>query len=174
MICFNSLSLSAGFRSNQSGLQLSRKPALRLGLLILFFINSLQSKLPDHSILRRVKNIFSLRHFPETHELPAPDGEFIKKRNCRAGFGRLKHRPVKRIEPLVAAPARARVKNRVRRVAVSVRITRIDFAEIGQKRNQFSAALVNSVADAVNFRNLVPRKNFADFRFLQKRHVHIF
>jgi len=42
---------------------------------------------------------------------------------------------IKRIELLVAASARAGVENRVGRVAVRVRVTRIDFAEIGEQRN---------------------------------------
>lgn len=77
-------------------------------------------------------------------------------------LNRVEHRAVERIEPLIAASARARIKNRVGGVAVKIRVTRIDFAEVRQKRNNLSAALVNSVAGSVNFGNFRPGKNVAD------------
>ena len=70
---------------------------------------------------------------------------------------RIKHRLIKRIEFLVAASARARIKNRVGGVAVKIRVTRIDFSEVGEQRNQCAAALINSVADFVNPADFIPR-----------------
>lgn len=50
-------------------------------------------------------------------------------------FYRVEHRAVRRIEPLIAASARAGIKNRVGGVAVKIRVARIYSAEIRQKRN---------------------------------------
>ena len=77
------------------------------------------------------------------------------------GFDRVEHRAVERIEFLIAASSRAGVKNRVGRSAVKVGITRVDFAEIRQKRDQTPVSLIDAVADFMHFRHGVPRKNLA-------------
>lgn len=76
-------------------------------------------------------------------------------------FDSVEHRAVERIKRLVATSARAGVENRVFGIAVKVRVTRIYFPEIGQQRNQMSAALINSVADFVYLTDLIPGVNFA-------------
>lgn len=76
-------------------------------------------------------------------------------------LNRVEHRAIERIEPLIAASARAGVKNRVGSVAVKIRVTRIDFPEIRQKRNQTPAALVNTIADFVNFADFIPGVNLS-------------
>src|SRR5215204_1182901 len=43
---------------------------------------SLQSKFPNHPVLRFVENILSLTDAPETHKLPFADFQFVKKRNA--------------------------------------------------------------------------------------------
>ncbi len=131
----------------------------KANLISIIFLVSLQSKSPNHSFLLFVVNVFACRNAPKAGEFPASDGEFVKKRNSLFGINRIKHRLIKRIEFLVAAPTCARVENRVGRVAVKVRITRIDFAEIGEQRNNAPVFLVNSVADFVYFADFVPRKN---------------
>ncbi len=72
-------------------------------------------------------------------------------------FDCVEHRLIKRIERLVAAPSRARVENRVLRFAVRVRVTRVDYAEIGEQRNQLAVSLVNAAANFMNFVDFVPR-----------------
>ena len=88
------------------------------------------------------------------------------ERDCR------EHRPVERVELLVAAPTCAGVENRVGRVAVKIRIARVDGTEIGQQRDEPTVFLVDAIADFVNLRNLAPRKNVADVCRLYERFVH--
>ena len=51
--------------------------------------------------------------------------------------------------------------NCVVRVAVKVRIARIDLAKVGQQRDQPSAALIDAVPDTVQIADGVPRKEIA-------------
>jgi hypothetical protein len=51
--------------------------------------------------------------------------------------------------------------NQITRVAVKVRIARIDDAEIGEKRDQPAAALVDTVADLMDLADLIPGKDTA-------------
>ena len=54
-----------------------------------------------------------------------------------------------RVELLIAATARARVVDHISRVAVKVRIARIDPAKICEQRDQAFLALVNAVTDTM-------------------------
>ena len=74
----------------------------------------------------------------------------------------VEHRPVERIELLVAASARAGVENRVGGFAVKIRVAFVDFAEVGEQGNQLSAALVNAVSDFVNRADFPPGENFPE------------
>ncbi len=84
----------------------------------------------------------------------------------------VEHRPIERIEFLIAAPARAGVENRVGVVAVKIRVTFVDFAEVGEQRNQFAAALVDAVANFVKFPDFTPGENLSDAVRRQGTTVH--
>ena len=72
----------------------------------------------------------------------------------------VEHRPIRRIEFLIAASARAGVENRAAVVAVKIRVAFVDFAEVGEQGNQSAAALVDAVSDFVNLFDFIPGKNF--------------
>ena len=67
------------------------------------------------------------------------------------------------IKLLVPATPRTGVMNYIRIVAVEIRVTRIDPAEIGQKGNKASVSLVDAVAGTVDLRNLSPGEHVAGF-----------
>ena len=80
-------------------------------------------------------------------------------------FDGVKHRPVKRIQSLIAASAGTGVENRIGGFAREIRVTRVNYTEISQKRNYAPAALINSVTDFVNLADFAPRKNPSGLKF---------
>jgi hypothetical protein len=93
----------------------------------------LQGKFPQHSILFLVKNIFPAGNLPEAGELPSPGREFVEEWNEIADVDRVEKSSVRRVKFLISPPPESRIKDRVGRVAVKIRIARIDPAEISQQ-----------------------------------------
>ena len=106
---------------------------------------------------------------PKTFKTPAPDREFVKKRNGVTAFDCRQQSAVCRIQALVAASAVSGVRNAVARFIYFIGIARIDASEIGQKRNQSLVFLVNSVARAMSVVHLSPRINGSEDKAVFRR-----
>jgi len=101
--------------------------------------------------------------------LPAADRELVEERHAVAALDCREQGAVARVKILVAAPAVARVIERVLRLAQMVRVTRVDAAEVRQKRDEPPAALVDAVAHGVRAAHLFPGENLFGLRFRQAR-----
>jgi hypothetical protein len=143
--------------SNDYGSRLSRVSPFRSGPLCSF-----EGEAPDHPFQLVIENILCVGDLPKAGKLPSADGQFIEQRDGELSFDGIKKCAVCRVQLLVAATARTCVIDHIPRVAVKIGIARIDAAKIGQQRNETAVALVDTVADLVNVRNVVPGQDIAD------------
>jgi len=123
---------------------------------------SFKSETPDHPLPPVIENILCVRDLPKAGKFPSADGQFIEQRDGELSFDGVKKCTVCRVKLLVAAAARTCVVDHIGRVAVKIGITGIDAAKIRQQRNETTIALVDTVADLVNVRNIVPGQDIAD------------
>lgn len=93
----------------------------------------MKREFPQHSTLVFVENVIRIDHGPEAEELPSSDGEFVEKWNGMPRGDRIHQCLIERIEFLIASTAAACVVESVLRVAVEVRIARIDPAKVGEQ-----------------------------------------
>jgi hypothetical protein len=64
---------------------------------------------------------------------------------------------------LVATATRTGVEDRVFRISVKIRVTRIDSAKVGKQGNNAAVPLIDTIAYFVNFRNFGPGDYLARF-----------
>jgi hypothetical protein len=123
---------------------------------------SFESETPNHPFPLVIENILCIGNMPKAGKFPSADGQFVEQRNGELSFDGIKECSVCRIELLIAAAARTSVIDHIRRVSVKIGVTGIDAAKIRQQRNETTIALVDTVADLVNVRDVVPGQDITD------------
>ena len=122
----------------------------------------MESESPDPTVSDIVVDIVGVGDVELAEVLPAVHGEFVEERNGMSGRDGVQKRLIGSAEFLIAAASGSGVVDLVRRLAVEIRVARIDTAEIRKKRNEPAATMVDAVADLVDLSDARPRKHVAD------------
>jgi hypothetical protein len=123
--------------------------------------NSTEREAPEHAALALVEAVLGVRDAPEARVLPAPRTEFVEERDGVAALDCREQRAVGGRQVLVAVAARACVDDAVGVVfREAVGVAGVDSTEVREQRDETTAALVDTVTDAVRSADLGPRDDF--------------